>query len=167
MDSIITVDNVTQSFGTHLVYRHVSFTVAKGEIFVILGGSGCGKSVLMRQIVGLLPPTEGAVTVLGHDIYADGHNILSRIGVMYQSGALFGAMTLLENVMLPLEMLTDKRSFGVRLSATGERKWKAAMPHWQKAQEEIGVILGHSNLRQLLDLVDDANLKFEQLETVE
>jgi len=107
MDSIITVDNVTQSFGTHLVYRHVSFTVAKGEIFVILGGSGCGKSVLMRQIIGLLPPTEGAVTVLGHDIYADGHNILSRIGVMYQSGALFGAMTLLENVMLPLEMLTD------------------------------------------------------------
>ncbi|HEY8025003.1 MAG TPA: MarR family winged helix-turn-helix transcriptional regulator [Burkholderiaceae bacterium] len=65
---------------------------------------------------------------------------------------------------LPLEMLTDKRSFGVCLSATGVRKWKAAMPRWQKAQEEIAVILGGTNLRQLIDLVDDANLKFEQLD---
>ena len=107
MDAIINVDNVTQSFGTHLVYRHVSFAVAKGEVFVILGGSGCGKSVLMRQMIGLLPPTEGQITVLGHDMYVDGSEVLPRIGVMYQSGALFGALTLLENVMLPLEMLTD------------------------------------------------------------
>ena len=107
MDSIIMVDDVTQSFGSHMVYRHVSFDVAKGEVFVILGGSGCGKSVLMRQIIGLLPPAEGKVTVLGHDIYSDTRDVLSRIGVMYQSGALFGAMTLHENVMLPLEMLTD------------------------------------------------------------
>ena len=63
MNNIITVDNVTQSFGTHLVYRHVSFEVAKGEVFAILGGSGCGKSVLMRQIIGLLPPTEGQKTL--------------------------------------------------------------------------------------------------------
>ncbi len=107
MDAIVTVKDVTQSFGTHLVYRNVSFEVVRGEVFVILGGSGSGKSVLMRQIIGLLPPTEGQITVLGHDMYAGGHDILPRIGVMYQSGALFGAMTLLENVMLPLEMLTD------------------------------------------------------------
>ena len=107
MDSIIIVDDVTQSFGTHLVYRHVSFDVAKGEVFVILGGSGCGKSVLMRQIIGLLPPIEGKITILGHDMYAEGQEILPQIGVMYQSGALFGAMSLLENVMLPLQMLTD------------------------------------------------------------
>jgi DNA-binding MarR family transcriptional regulator len=68
---------------------------------------------------------------------------------------------------LPSAMQTDKRSFGVRLSPAGERKWKAARPHWRKAQEEIGAILGDGNLRQLIDLVDDANLKFEYLDKAE
>jgi phospholipid/cholesterol/gamma-HCH transport system ATP-binding protein len=82
----------------------VSFNVAAGEVFVILGGSGCGKSTLLRQMVGLLPPVEGKITVLGEDMQGGDSDVLTRIGVMYQSGALFGSMTLLENVMLPLEM---------------------------------------------------------------
>jgi phospholipid/cholesterol/gamma-HCH transport system ATP-binding protein len=98
---------VAQQFGARLIYHDVSFRVAEREVFVILGGSGCGKSTLMRQVVGLLPPSAGKVEVLGEDMYGSDNSILARIGVMYQSGALFGSMTLLENVMLPMEMQTD------------------------------------------------------------
>jgi phospholipid/cholesterol/gamma-HCH transport system ATP-binding protein len=80
-------------------------------VFVILGGSGCGKSTLLRQCIGLLPPTAGQVQLLGCDITTATPlalaGVLRRIGVTFQSGALFGSMTLLENVMLPLEMHTD------------------------------------------------------------
>jgi phospholipid/cholesterol/gamma-HCH transport system ATP-binding protein len=102
---------LAQRFGDHLLYRGVSFEVANGEVFVILGGSGCGKSTLLRQCIGLLTPTEGRVELLGCDLIAatpDARaDVLRRIGVMFQSGALFGSMTLLGNVMLPLEMHTD------------------------------------------------------------
>jgi phospholipid/cholesterol/gamma-HCH transport system ATP-binding protein len=111
---VVEVRDVAQSFSTEgfaarLIYDHVSFSVTAGEVFVILGGSGCGKSTLMKQIIGLLPPTTGSIRVLGHDMYPDDNrgDVLTRIGVMFQSGALFGSMTLLENVMLPLQMHTD------------------------------------------------------------
>jgi len=104
---IVQVDHVAQRFAGRLIYENVSFTVAPGEIFVILGGSGCGKSTLMRQMIGLLPPTAGTVAVLGRNMYGGATDTTDHIGVMFQSGALFGSMTLLENVMLPLEMHTD------------------------------------------------------------
>jgi phospholipid/cholesterol/gamma-HCH transport system ATP-binding protein len=95
--------------------------VAPGEVFVILGGSGCGKSTLLRQCIGLLPPTAGKAELLGCDIYAATpaarEEVLCRTGVMFQSGALFGSMTLLENIMLPLEMHTDLPLRGRRLVA--------------------------------------------------
>ncbi len=103
----ITITAVAQSFGPRVIFKDVSTTIARGEIFVILGGSGCGKSTLLRQIVGLLPPSEGTIEVLGHDMYADRGDVLTRIGVMFQAGALFGSMTLLENIMLPLQVYTD------------------------------------------------------------
>ena len=84
-----------------------------GEVFVILGGSGCGKSTLMKQMIGLLPPTAGRITCSGQDIAGPvapakrAPRMRQEIGVMFQSGALFGSMTLLENVMLPLEVFTD------------------------------------------------------------
>jgi phospholipid/cholesterol/gamma-HCH transport system ATP-binding protein len=104
---IVQVDHLAQRFAGRVIYENVGFTVAPGEIFVILGGSGCGKSTLMRQMIGLLPPSAGTVVVLGRNMYGKGGDIRERIGVMFQSGALFGSMTLLENVMLPLEMHTD------------------------------------------------------------
>ena len=106
-DPVIVGEGLTQAFGDRTIFRDVSFTVAPGEVFVILGGSGCGKSTLLRQVIGLLPPTAGSVSVLGHDMYADAEAVRERIGVMFQSGALLGSMTLLDNVMLPLSMLTD------------------------------------------------------------
>jgi phospholipid/cholesterol/gamma-HCH transport system ATP-binding protein len=102
---------LAQRFGQRVIYQDVSFEVGRGELFVILGGSGSGKSTVLRQAIGLLPPSAGTVEVLGFDMYAadeaDRLAVLRRIGVMFQSGALFGSMTLLENVMMPLEMITD------------------------------------------------------------
>ena len=105
--TLIEVQDVTQRFGARVVFEHVSFHIDAGEVFVILGGSGCGKSTLMRQMIGLLPPSAGRVLVLGHDMANPDEATLKRLGVMFQAGALFGNMTLLENVMLPLEMHTD------------------------------------------------------------
>ena len=108
----VRVTKSTQRFGSRTIFRDVSFEVAEQEVFVILGGSGCGKSTLLTQLIGLLPPTTGEIEVLGHITTgpngAEGRHAMQRhIGVMFQSGALFGSMTLLENVMLPLEMFTD------------------------------------------------------------
>ncbi len=106
-ETLIQARDVSQVFGSRTIFEHVTFDIRRGEIFVILGGSGCGKSTLMRQMIGLLAPSSGQVLVLGHDMASPDANVLKRLGVMFQGGALFGNMTLLENVMLPLEMHTD------------------------------------------------------------
>ena len=103
----IRVDGVAQSFDARVIFQNVSFEVAHGEVFVVLGGSGCGKSTLFKQMIGLLRPTEGRISVAGHDTVAEVEAVRREIGVMFQSGALFGSMTLLENVMLPLTVFTD------------------------------------------------------------
>ncbi len=110
-EPIIRVEHLTARYGGNTVFDDVSFDVMPGEVFVILGGSGCGKSTMLKHMIGLYHPAEGAIYIAGQDITrAEGEErlrILSRIGVMYQSGALFGSMTLLENVRLPLEEFTD------------------------------------------------------------
>ena len=109
--SIIDVKDMTARYGDTVILDQLSFEVERGEIFVILGGSGCGKSTLMKHMIGLYRPASGEILIGGDDIgRAVGRQreaILRRIGVMYQSGALFGSMTLLENVCLPLEEFTD------------------------------------------------------------
>jgi phospholipid/cholesterol/gamma-HCH transport system ATP-binding protein len=108
---IIEVQDLTVGYGDKVVLKNVSFDVKRGEIFVILGGSGCGKSTLIKPIMGLLPPISGEVKIEGRSIVtAEGderQDILKRIGVSYQSGALFGSMTINQNVRLPLEEYTD------------------------------------------------------------
>ncbi|HEX7389878.1 MAG TPA: ATP-binding cassette domain-containing protein [Acidiphilium sp.] len=101
------VEDAGQSFGARTIFENVAFTIARGEVFVILGGSGCGKSTLLKQMIGLLRPTKGRISVRGHDVVAETVAVRLDIGVMFQSGALFGSMTLLENVMLPLALFTD------------------------------------------------------------
>jgi len=109
--SIIRVEGLTAGYDDFVLLQDVSFDVRPGEVFVILGGSGCGKSTLLKHMIGLYEPMAGRVFIDGDDIVtAEGDArkaILRKIGVMYQSGALFGSMTLLENVRLPLEEYTE------------------------------------------------------------
>ncbi len=110
-DTLISVESLTCAYGDTVVIDNISFAVGRGEVFVILGGSGCGKSTVLKHMIGLYPPAEGEIFIEGDDI-GSAHGakrleILQRIGVMYQMGALFGSMTLLENVRLPLEEFTS------------------------------------------------------------
>src|SRR5204862_6763340 len=110
-EPIIRVEGLTAGYGDFILLENVSFDVRRGEVFVILGGSGCGKSTLLKHMIGLYDPKAGRVLIDGDDIVsaadATRHTILRKIGVMYQSGAPFGSMTLPENVRLPLEEYTD------------------------------------------------------------
>jgi phospholipid/cholesterol/gamma-HCH transport system ATP-binding protein len=110
-ETIIRVENLTARYGPNLIFDSASFEVNRGEVFVILGGSGCGKSTMLKHMIGLYRAHSGHIWIEGDDIAtAEGalrRKILSRIGVMYQQGALFGSMTLLENVKLPMEEFTD------------------------------------------------------------
>ena len=110
-EAIIRVEGLTAGYDDFVLLNEISFDVRRGEVFVILGGSGCGKSTLLKHMIGLYEPKAGHVYIDGDDIVdAEGDAltaILRKIGVMYQSGALFGSMTLLENVKLPLEEYTE------------------------------------------------------------
>jgi phospholipid/cholesterol/gamma-HCH transport system ATP-binding protein len=118
---IIVVRDLSVGYGDVPLLRDVSFDVRPGEIFVILGGSGSGKSTLLKNMNGLNEPMSGSVMIDGADIVtASGDErraILRKIGVMFQSGALFGSMTLSENVRLPLEEYTDLTSREIELIA--------------------------------------------------
>ncbi len=108
---IIRVEDVTVAYGDFVVVRDINFEVQAGEIFVILGGSGSGKSTLLKSMIGLNKPVKGRVLIEGRDmVAAEGADLLAllrKIGVMYQNGALFGSMDLLENICLVLEEFTD------------------------------------------------------------
>ena len=109
--AIIQVEDVTVAYGDFVVMKDINFEVMQGEVFVILGGSGCGKSTLLKNMISLVKPVTGKVLIDGRDIVkAQGtelREILSSIGVMYQNGALFGSMNILENICLVLEEFTD------------------------------------------------------------
>lgn len=109
-DPIITVEHLTAGYEGNVLMQDINFSVHRGEVFIILGGSGSGKSTLLKHMIGLYQPMGGSIRIEGDDIVtAEGaarRAILNKIGVMYQSGALFGSMTLLENVRLPLEEYT-------------------------------------------------------------
>ena len=107
----IEVRGLTMRYGPLVVMQDLSFRVRQGEIFVIMGGSGSGKSTLMRHMIGLEEPAEGSILFEGADFQeADvekRRDILRRMGVLYQNGALWSGLTLAENVALPLEEYTD------------------------------------------------------------
>jgi len=108
---IIQVRDVTVGYGTDIILEDISFDVLEGEIFIVLGGSGCGKSTLLKHLIGLIPPLSGQILIDGEDITscneATFKEILRKIGVLYQSTALFGSMTIAENVSLPIKEYTD------------------------------------------------------------
>ena len=105
-DAVIVVDGLTARFGEATILEKVSLDVCRGEILCIVGGSGCGKSTLLKHMIGLIRPAAGRVLVGGTDISAADDEELNRIrrgiGVLFQSDALLGSLTLGENVALPL-----------------------------------------------------------------
>ncbi len=107
-NSVVSVNHLFATYDDATILEDISFEVPGGEIFMIVGPSGCGKSTLLNHIIGLQSATAGNVLILGKDIWGkEAHSLLKKIGVAYQSGALFGSMTLLENVRLPLEEWTS------------------------------------------------------------
>jgi phospholipid/cholesterol/gamma-HCH transport system ATP-binding protein len=107
----INVRNLTVAFGSRVIQRDLSFSIRQGSVFAIMGGSGCGKSTVLKAIIGLLRPSTGAITVDGEDYWAASETrravISRRFGVLFQSGALWSSMTVAENVSLPLQMFTN------------------------------------------------------------
>lgn len=105
-EKVIVVKDLVSHYGNKLVLDHVSVDVRSGETVAIIGRSGCGKTTLLRNMVGLLKPTSGEVHILGHDmVHMKGSamsEVLKRIGMLFQTSALFNSMTIFENVSLPL-----------------------------------------------------------------
>ena len=108
---VISVEGLVAGYGDDIILENVSFEVRQGEIFIILGGSGCGKSTLLKYMIGLYRTSRGRVVIDGVDIMTVDDETLKKIrtsfGVLFQSGALIGSMTLAENVSLPLSELKE------------------------------------------------------------
>ena len=110
-DTVIELDKVSTRFGEHVVHTDISLAVRRAEIFALIGGSGSGKSTLLREMILLHQPNAGAVSVLGLALQgisdADALGLRRRWGVMFQHGGLFGSLTVLENIGLPLREHTE------------------------------------------------------------
>lgn len=107
----IEVRGLTMMYGERVVMQDIDFTVARGEVFVLMGGSGSGKSTLLKHLIGLKKPAKGSVHFNGEVFDLDDDDtrkrVLRRMGVLFQSGALWSGLTLAENVALPLEEFTE------------------------------------------------------------
>jgi phospholipid/cholesterol/gamma-HCH transport system ATP-binding protein len=108
---VVKVTNFKAAYGDRTVLENVNFEVLKGEIIVLGGGSGCGKSTMLKHMIGMYAPADGQILIDGMDLNDPGDidegEILRKFGVAFQSSALFGNMSVLENIMLPLEEFTD------------------------------------------------------------
>jgi phospholipid/cholesterol/gamma-HCH transport system ATP-binding protein len=114
----ISVRDLTMAYGSFVVMRDVSFDVQRGDVFIIMGASGCGKTTLLRHMIGLLEPIRGEVWYGSENFTkadeATRQRILRGVGITYQGAALFSSMTLAENVALPLEEYTDLSAQEIR-----------------------------------------------------
>ena len=111
-DIILSLKDVEIGYGGKTVMKNINFDVARGEIVAILGQSGCGKSTLLKNIIGLYQPIKGEINIFGKNLVAlnelEQQDLMKKIGITYQSGALLGSLSIGENVALPLEEHTDK-----------------------------------------------------------
>lgn len=135
---IINIENLVTHYGDMEILKGIDFSVNKGEVMVIMGGSGSGKSTLLRYLLGLNSPTSGRVCLLGKDITEmsidEMHSMRKNIGVAFQGGALFGSMTVAENIQLPLHEHThlDKSTMkimtGMKLEVVNLAGFEDLMP---------------------------------------
>lgn len=105
-DTVIDVRDVSITLGGQAIHRNLSLSVARGEVVALIGGSGSGKSVLLREIIGLLKPASGQIELLGESVWesspAQMNALRRRIGVLFQDGALFSSLSVEDNVATPL-----------------------------------------------------------------
>ena len=130
-ETVITVKGLRNSFGTQVVHENLDLEVKRGEIIGVVGGSGTGKSVLMRSIVGLQTPDEGEITVFGQNAVNqtldEATEMRRHWGVLFQSGALFSGLTVAENIQVPLrefyrlddELMNEIAAFKIALVGLG------------------------------------------------
>jgi phospholipid/cholesterol/gamma-HCH transport system ATP-binding protein len=107
MNFVIELRNVSMRFGEHVVHEGIDLCIQRGEVLGIVGGSGSGKTTLLREMLGLQEPSSGEIHVFGHGLSKAGdvNELRSRSGVLFQQGALFSALTVFDNVALPLREL--------------------------------------------------------------
>ena len=137
----IVVQNLTVGYGDRILSKNLNFEVNAGEIFVILGGSGCGKSSLLKNLFGLYPPLSGSILMNGHDLTLaqgqDRQDLMLSFGVMYQQGALFGSMSLLDNVKLLMEEYTNLSNDQMNLIARCTLDLVGLLPYENLMPSEI------------------------------
>ena len=144
-DSIIDVEHLTVGYardgGEVVLLQDVSFKVLRGEVFAILGGSGSGKTTLLKHMIGLQQPLAGRIWIDGDDIVTADRParraIMRKFGVMYQMGALFGSMSTLENVRLPLEEFTEFDDDAIDLIARTKLYLVGLLPAVHRAPAEL------------------------------
>ncbi len=138
---IISLRGVSKRFGSHQVLKDISFDVPKGRITAILGPSGTGKSVLLKNLIGLLRPEEGEIWVDGEQTVGmkekDLYRVRRKFGVLFQDGALFGSMNLYDNIAFPLREHTKKSEREVREIVMEKSSLVGLLDHMKKVPGEV------------------------------
>src|SRR3954449_727267 len=141
LDAIISLRGVTKRFGSHTVLEGITFDLPKGKISAIMGPSGTGKSVLLKNIIGLLRPDAGEIWVDGEETVRMGEKDLYRVrrkfGVLFQDGALFGSMNMYDNTAFPLREHTNKTEKEIREITLGKLEMVGMLDHLKKFPGEV------------------------------
>lgn len=140
-EAIISLRGVTKSFGSHTVLKDISFDVPRGRITAIMGPSGTGKSVLLKNIIGLLRPDDGEIWVDGEQTVGmserDLYRVRRKFGVLFQDGALFGSMDLYDNIAFPLREHTKKNEREIREIVMEKSALVGLLDHMKKVPGEV------------------------------
>jgi phospholipid/cholesterol/gamma-HCH transport system ATP-binding protein len=140
-EAVISLRGVTKSFGSHTVLQDISFDVPKGRITAIMGPSGTGKSVMLKNIIGLLQPEAGEIWVEGEQVVGmrdrDLYRIRRKMGVLFQDGALFGSMNIYDNIAFPLREHTKKSESEIRDKVMSNAELVGLLDHMKKLPGEV------------------------------
>jgi phospholipid/cholesterol/gamma-HCH transport system ATP-binding protein len=141
IEPIISIRDLKKSFGSHTVLEDITFDIPKGKITAILGPSGTGKSVLLKNMIGLLRPEKGEIWVDGENIVGmkekDLYRIRRKFGVLFQDGALFGSLNLYDNIAFPLREHTRKSEKEIREVVMDKSGLVGLLDHLKKFPGEV------------------------------